>query len=95
MRTITFLSGTTFNMEISPHLLLCVLLQRLTARMSGVSCLYEATPPHFVCMYVAFPHVVCSLHVYTGLCFDVYTLKLKGAEGRHVRVVRDTIALFA
>ena len=28
MRTITFLSGTTFNMETSSHLLLCVLLQR-------------------------------------------------------------------
>ena len=62
-------------MEISPHLLLCVLLQCLTARMSGVSCLYEATPPRFLCVYVAFAHVMFSLHVYAGLCFDVYTLK--------------------
>jgi len=64
-------------MEISPHLLLCVLLQRLTARMSGVCYLYKATPPHFACMYVAFPHVMCSLHVYTDLYFDGYTLKWK------------------
>jgi hypothetical protein len=39
--------------------------------MNVYVCIYVCL---YVRMYVAFPHIMCSVHVYARLCFDVHKL---------------------